>query len=213
MAAHQFALFASAAPPVATAPRTPMNRHYYRCVDCLTVMAAEVKLPYLQGSWRYHAICDACGGKVEYMGEVHRDRLTVTQHQTPCDDRCTHARGPSCDCKCGGKNHGSHLTVAVRLDAGAIPHLETPDPARARLAAEQYRARAQRVQQAINDRYGRVMDLKRAGVYLDGGDYGHWCRGAEAQRALNAARQLRTHAGRNKRLEQVYAEYFGQVRG
>lgn len=25
----------------------------------------------------------------------------------PCDGRCINAHGPSCDCACGGKNHGS----------------------------------------------------------------------------------------------------------
>lgn len=30
---------------------------------------------------------------------------TVTE--CPCDGRCTSAKGPNCDCSCGGQNHGS----------------------------------------------------------------------------------------------------------
>jgi hypothetical protein len=29
--------------------------------------------------------------------------------ECPCDGRCTGARGHSCDCSCGGANHGSNL--------------------------------------------------------------------------------------------------------
>lgn len=32
--------------------------------------------------------------------------VTGTPNDTPCDARCTNAIGPSCDCSCGGKNHG-----------------------------------------------------------------------------------------------------------
>lgn len=30
---------------------------------------------------------------------------TVTDHE--CDSRCTSAKGPNCECACGGANHGS----------------------------------------------------------------------------------------------------------
>lgn len=32
-------------------------------------------------------------------------RGRVTNHK--CDAKCLYAKGPSCDCSCGGKNHGS----------------------------------------------------------------------------------------------------------
>ena len=43
------------------------NRHFYRCVDCLTVSAADEYLP--------KAECGVCGGRIEYMGRVERARL------------------------------------------------------------------------------------------------------------------------------------------
>lgn len=32
-------------------------------------------------------------------------RGTVTDHE--CDSRCTSAKGPNCECSCGGANHGA----------------------------------------------------------------------------------------------------------
>lgn len=37
--------------------------------------------------------------------EVNQIRGVVTE--TPCDARCTSAKGHQCECSCGGKNHGS----------------------------------------------------------------------------------------------------------
>ena len=31
-----------------------------------------------------------------------------------CDARCYDAKGPDCDCICGGKNHGKGLQVATK---------------------------------------------------------------------------------------------------
>lgn len=36
--------------------------------------------------------------------------LTVTETETPCDARCTGARGLECNCSCVGANHGADLT-------------------------------------------------------------------------------------------------------
>ena len=33
-------------------------------------------------------------------------RATYSEH-TKCDARCTTAKGPACNCSCGGQNHGS----------------------------------------------------------------------------------------------------------
>lgn len=37
------------------------------------------------------------------------DRIKGVVNTTPCDGRCTHAKGHECECSCGGKNHGSGL--------------------------------------------------------------------------------------------------------
>ena len=46
-------------------------------------------------------VCDSCGHAMTFSSLVAR-----VQADVPCDARCTGARGHSCDCSCGGKNHG-----------------------------------------------------------------------------------------------------------
>lgn len=82
-----------------------LNRHYYRCLECLDVFAVE--------HHHYSDLHCACGGRCEYMGRVQQDVLVRVEERTACDDRCTHARGPNCDCKCGGRNHGTGKTVTI----------------------------------------------------------------------------------------------------
>lgn len=80
--------------------------------------------------------CPGCGGTVvrpddwtsrgvrlSLMGRVDRNRLFVSGLACPCDGRCTNAVGPSCDCSCGGKNHGSGRLVEIVRDNGAAPRL------------------------------------------------------------------------------------------
>jgi len=102
-----------------SAPAGPL--WFVRCCDCLAVVAVpDGEMPRRIVRDGY-PVCGACGGRVESMGQVHRDRLVVVSERSVCDDRCTCARGPSCDCKCGGKHHGTKLTVKVRRDLGPEP--------------------------------------------------------------------------------------------
>jgi hypothetical protein len=44
---------------------------------------------------------------------LHGKRIDGRQvDHCPCDKRCTHATGHSCECSCGGANHGSAYQVA-----------------------------------------------------------------------------------------------------
>lgn len=53
------------------------------------------------------------------MGKVgSQNRLMAPADRCRCDRRCTGARGPNCECKCGGKNHGSEHLATVRRDDG-----------------------------------------------------------------------------------------------
>src|SRR5206468_12359849 len=56
------------------------------------------------GEWQ----CGICAGRFESMGRVERDRLIHEHIAAVCDERCTSARGPICNCHCGGQHHGSN---------------------------------------------------------------------------------------------------------
>lgn len=91
----------------------PVSRHCYRCTDCLAVW-------FVEGKFERRMDC-ACGSPAEYMGRVRQEVLVKTETRCACDGRCTNAFGPSCDCSCGGKNHGTGAVVEVEYVAGAVP--------------------------------------------------------------------------------------------
>lgn len=101
--------------------------HLYRCKvrrsdgRCAGVVALEVRdrgrwqeVKYPDGGW--HALSDvyAVGSGValpcpECGHAGYWDGGPVTGTYSPdreCDSRCTGARGPDCECQCGGANHG-----------------------------------------------------------------------------------------------------------
>lgn len=45
--------------------------------------------------------CWACGGALSFA--PIKGKLAP---QVQCDRRCTHSKGASCTCSCGGENHG-----------------------------------------------------------------------------------------------------------
>ncbi len=174
-------------PAAVTGNASTGPRWFVRCVECLTI-AAVTEAPDC-----YNWQCGLCTGQIESMGKVERDRLTHTHRGSPCDDRCTFARGPRCDCSCGGKHHGSRLVVTIIRDAGPVPIVPMPNTDKAkRIAAEfqDYRAR-------VLARLDTLLALKRQHVYLSDADFRR-LRGI--QRALCAARAARTHEARMRAL-------------
>lgn len=150
--------------------------------------------------------CSACEAQVEVMGQVHYQRIVNIEQHTPCDARCTMASGPSCDCQCGGKNHGSKITIAAALDAGGIPRVTPPNPEKAiRVHTEWLRAKEgaeERIRKHFpgfrreapippNLSTWETVQLQRARKYTD-------------QIAL--AGRMKTHHGRLKAIESIHAK-------
>lgn len=112
-----------------------MNRVIYKCRSkaCKHVWAfdyPESRKAY-RGYGRYETVCfrtDENGRNIDlgYDGacpscglvnsSATRVRGFVTEHV--CDARCTGAKGPNCECSCGGKNHGNDFMVGVTADLG-----------------------------------------------------------------------------------------------
>lgn len=174
-------------------------RYFHRCADCLSVAALDREYGRAQ--------CAECGGRMEYMGRTSKiadSQLVRDTWRCPCDARCTHAMGPDCDCRCGGKNHGSGMWVPVTESAGAVPLVHVKPGARK--FADHYRALVESVRAAIQERYGRAIALKAGGVHLEGPEYRLYCRGAAFNRRLNEVQGYRAHHTRNRKLEQLLRE-------
>lgn len=154
-------------------------RCYYRCLACCEVAVVETSLPS-------EARC-LCDGRMQLLGRVGPGRRLVRDaERCPCDGRCTGAPGPSCDCRCGGVNHGTGRVVPVLVDAGGVPRVRVSDEAACRIRAAEYRSTTRPYKE-------RVKQLReRAG------------RSTEAERhladALAGVSALRTHKGRMEAL-------------
>ena len=163
-------------------------RWFYRCPDCLSVVACAT-----QADWNRPYGCSLCGAtRMEEMGRVHRDRLIREELRAVCDERCIGARGPKCNCHCGGENHGTGRTVLVVVAESGIPCLAVPDGNGALARAQEWRASLAPAQ----DRFGRLCEMKRD-RYLPEEDFREWLR---LRRFLREVKAARTHAGRMRML-------------
>lgn len=153
--------------------------------------------------------CPVCSGTLEWRGTVGPDgTVTYTATGAPCDDQCTSARGVACECRCGGRNHGTRRLVTVTwvegratlslsdsrltaLSARRLPEIEAAE----QLAAEL----VERLEQA----YADVLADRRNGVWME---RSRWERAEEwgrLRREVNRVMRLKTPAGRIKGLRAV----------
>ena len=163
---------------------TATSREFFKCRDCLTVFAID--LPRKSSRSYQDARCGACNGQTWWMGSVRRNTLVMTENRCACDERCTSATGPSCECACGGENHGIGALVEVVCGIAKIP-AERIAP-NALQIAEEYRAAVKAAQAAL--------------VAL--GWRNDWHRD-QLRRPLVRAYGLRTHAPRMKLLRAIAA--------
>lgn len=186
-------------------------RHCWRCADCLTVAFTPgyIEPTRNERGYNHFAECGACGGDVEYLGPVNKHYLIFqTEIRCACDGRCTGAIGPSCDCQCGGENHGTGAVVEVVTRIDKLPHVMMPTGAIEKAAT--YRALVADFRAAWDSRYGYATQEKRAG-YVSPATYRTYMEGQDALAAFGKSRGLRSHAGRNKRITALTAQLAGRI--
>lgn len=113
------------------------SRTYYRCRTCLAAFTTENPIPRAADG-RLNAVCE-CDGNLERMGVVCGPVYGRETVLCKCDERCTFATGPNCDCQCGGKNHGAGMAameIGFKADGKVI--LRSCDE-KARSRAEEFR--------------------------------------------------------------------------
>lgn len=169
----------------------PIDRWYVRCADCLSVGALNERLPA-------GAACALCGGTIETMGRVKGTHLVVGFYTVcACDGRCTGALGPSCDCPCEGRNHGTGRVVTLDTTT-PIPRVTMLDGPKALARAAEYRTALA----AALDHPGRAYDVQeRTGARL-GFTEANLARAWRGWReyVLRFAGEMRTHKARLARL-------------
>ena len=186
-------------------------RHCWRCADCLTVAFTPEHITSTPDARGYHhfAECGACGGEIEYLGPVNKHHMIFqTETRCACDGRCTGAIGPSCDCQCGGENHGTGAVVEVVTRVDRLPKVMMP--ANALEKATAYRALVAEFRAAWDARYGYATKEKRAGYVLPA-TFMVYREGQDVISDFVKARGLRSHAGRNKRIAALTATLTGRT--
>lgn len=168
------------------------QKHYYRCEDCLTGVYATTHV----GS----AVCGICSGWLSFEGTLNKGRLVVQFEDAPCDMQCTTALGKTCDCKCGGKNHGTKMLVTFTFDRGKAPVAAAPegDHSAALAKANEWRATLTEFYTAYEAKLGG----RGAGEFLPRPIWDARRFGSET---LHKARKLKSHAGRMKTARQAIA--------
>jgi len=87
---------------------------YVTAVDCPRRAATIRRTVYVYGQGHVYRDqvttkhdapkCKPCPCGAGYISWSRVDGVVSEKHT--CDARCTNAIGPSCECSCGGKNHG-----------------------------------------------------------------------------------------------------------
>lgn len=180
-------------------------RHFFRCHDCLSVFSIEKAEYSCREIDRWETpegkkIVCPCGGSIHYMGPVTRHPVYDYTERSACDGRCTEAKGNSCDCICGGVNHGSGrtVTVAIRQD------IEAPD-----IKGIDYKygdaCRARRA--AIRAPISEELEMMKRGQFIH--DKSRWRKANQARDFLREAYWSFTKASREKlfrRAEEVVGQ-------
>jgi hypothetical protein len=173
-----------------------MERHFYRCLDCLEVQAADG--PILRGQWIHGKQewphCD-CGGNLDWMGKVHGSVLGKMHTACACDGRCTHALGGSCDCICGGANHGTGRLVRFLTGIQTVPQIAPRADLEVRKArVVEWKAAKEAAKARIAAKYGDTYTRFQSGQWIDSTLY--W----EIKDELSTYRKASGYATHTKRM-------------
>lgn len=135
-----------------------INRWFVRCRLCLSIAAVDaVSLP--KGEMK----CGACQGPIEIMGRVNGCTSDL-ETRCKCDARCTNAKGPNCDCSCGGVNHGKGMAATVDMGVkieghtGPMPIVNIKASDKALAIAKEFREAMIPLNRAIRLLYERRQD-------------------------------------------------------
>lgn len=183
-------------------------RHFYRCLSCLEVFAVdgpELKPIFVAGNRYERGRCD-CGGLIDHMGRVAANQtdLVVDKELCPCDDRCTNAKGPECNCKCHGANHGSKAVIKVTVVVGEVPKIVPKRPLAERLAiVEEARKAYIAAFERIDAKTNGAASKAKKGEYVASRTV--WWEQKVLRDNLRKAAMLKTHKGRMAAMAKVAA--------
>lgn len=190
----------------------PVERHYWRCACCLVPVAVDGeegrgREGEFRGSWE----CGNCGASgFDCMGRVHGAELVDVYERCACNENCQGARGPKCDCRCGGKFHGGGLVTVLEFRGTGV-RVPVVTGKRETLAAAAARGLALRDRfLAADKRWGVALDLVPGG-WVASSLYWAQCNGRAARRAVQASRTFQARERALVEFEAAVAKLRGLV--
>lgn len=169
---------------------------YWKCKDCLSAFTVDKKIR--------PDIC-ACGGDVYYMGAVTPDhkRFEKVGVKSACDERCTNAAGPLCNCQCGGPNHGTGKVVTFVIAEGWV--VVDPFDDNSQKVADEFRKAVRDAKWRIIAKFGDAYQRYKQHVGFNPTE-NYWAmRSADIK--LAKARKIAIH---KKRLEELAKIFPGE---
>lgn len=172
---------------------------YFRCRICLTAVTIHSSDFVSISTQPYSAKIDCpCGGSLEHLGRVTQENKHGHDAvKSVCDDRCTSAIGPSCNCQCGGPNHGTGRVVQVFVVDGkaTIKHF---DPDTSMKIANEYREAVAQVIASLDAKFPEDAGyFGKRGYHSLNYRNGSW----KANRDLNKFMGFKQHSYRMKMLK------------
>lgn len=172
------------------------------------------------GQWFYTdtplaitAPCPVCDGPLASRGRVRAD-LTAhhDEERMACNDICQGAKGVSCNCQCGGKNHGHYFTVTVTVEDGKVS-MSLDDPTRLEAVRDKNLPLIER-SEVLRDEVVALLEVKYADVlveYRKGGWMPEWIYGPvrewrEYRKAVAVAMKYKQPSARVRKLEAMKME-------
>ena len=170
-------------------------RAFFRCLDCLSVFAVDGDTGYNNGADLPNC---PCSGDVLFLGYTAHKPVYRREEVSACDGRCTEARGNSCDCVCGGDNHGQGRVaiLVTREDLPTAPRQKIIDYA----YGESYRARRAAILAAFPE-----IEQVRKGEWI--ADKATWRRGRELADTLHEIRYSLTKKKRDGLLAGIESSF------
>lgn len=175
------------------------KRWYYKCPECLCTVV-------LKGlTARRDLVCGVCGEYLYTIGEVTAENKWVRKEEKcKCDGRCINALGPSCDCSCGGENHGSGMDgfVEVVAETGEVKLTPSHDIEKHKQWAKEYNDAYDAAESRIKAKHGQAYEFYKSKQRLA---YDTWWEIKKDLTRLGDAADLKVHKTRIAKLNKVCA--------
>lgn len=138
-----------------------LDRFLGLCKTCVLPMAVEK--PGMVGDF-IRLACPSCSGSVKL------ERLYGTETSMTCDPRCEGAVGPSCECACGGANHGAAFLETGEVLASAVNKYRTS-----------YAKRSEATKKVAEERAAKAAEREKAAKLANMTEEERWVLGYEGQ--------------------------------